>query len=65
MAAIDNTLAVRDVAAHLMKRANFASRNPGVILVFCICFIVGVFLVGLFIYKRIQRRKSEKSQLVV
>jgi hypothetical protein len=33
--------------------------------VFCICFIVGVFLVGLFIYKRIQRRKSEKSQLVV
>lgn len=33
MAAIDNTLAVRDVAAHLMKRANFASRNPGVMYV--------------------------------
>ncbi|KAL2105315.1 hypothetical protein VUR80DRAFT_8591 [Thermomyces stellatus] len=65
MAAIDSKIVAREFA-HLMKRdGNFASKHPGVILVFCICFIVGVFLVGLFIYKKLQKRKQAKSHLVV
>jgi hypothetical protein len=40
MAAIDKQLiAARDVASQLMKRKNFAAREPGVIVVFCIVFI--------------------------
>ncbi|KAH8131049.1 hypothetical protein ACSS6W_006722 [Trichoderma asperelloides] len=65
MAAIDKQLiAARDVASQLMKRKNFAAREPGVIVVFCIVFIVGVGLFGLLVHKWIQRRKAAtKSQI--
>lgn len=65
MAAIDKQLiAARDVASQLIKRKNFAAREPGVIVVFCIVFIVAVGLLGLFITKWIQRRKAAtKSQI--
>jgi hypothetical protein len=41
MAAIDKQLiAARDVALNqLVRRKNFAAREPGVIVVFCIVFI--------------------------
>lgn len=35
MAAI-NSIIARDVASHLVKRKNWAAREPGVIVVFCI-----------------------------
>jgi hypothetical protein len=38
MAAI-NALVARDVAGQLIKRKNWAAREPGVIVVFCIVFI--------------------------
>ncbi|PON26089.1 hypothetical protein TGAM01_v205033 [Trichoderma gamsii] len=65
MAAIDKQLiAARDVASQLMKRKNFAAREPGVIVVFCIVFIVSVGVLGLLIHKWIQRRKAAtKSQI--
>lgn len=43
------------------KRSNWAGENPGVILVFCIVFIVGLGIVLLFAYRRWMKRKAEKE----
>jgi hypothetical protein len=61
MAAI-NALVARDVAGQLIKRKNWAAREPGVIVVFCIVFIVAVGLIILWIFKILQRRKAAKSE---
>ncbi|KAM0257176.1 hypothetical protein ACHAQJ_004537 [Trichoderma viride] len=65
MAAIDKQLiAARDVALNqLVRRKNFAAREPGVIVVFCIVFIVAVGVLGLLITKWCARRRAAiKSQ---
>ncbi|KAG9250212.1 uncharacterized protein F5Z01DRAFT_678010 [Emericellopsis atlantica] len=62
MAAID-TVAVRDlVARELVKRKNWAQREPGVITVFAIVGAVALGLIALWIYKFMQKRKSAKQQ---
>jgi hypothetical protein len=55
MAAIDMSLVARSEVAisHLMKRKNFAAREPGVILVFAIVGAVVILLIGLFISKKV------------
>ncbi|KAJ5166759.1 uncharacterized protein N7482_005540 [Penicillium canariense] len=45
----------------LAKRSNWASREPGVILVFCIVFLVAVGLLSLVLYRRWMKRKAEKE----
>ncbi|CAI6341704.1 unnamed protein product [Periconia digitata] len=59
MAAIDMSLVARSEAAvsHLIKRKNWAAREPGVILVFAIVGAVAILLIGLFISKRLAARK--------
>ncbi|RPA77017.1 hypothetical protein BJ508DRAFT_330576 [Ascobolus immersus RN42] len=42
----------------LVKRDNFASREPGVIVVFCVLGAVALFLVGMWISKCMARRKA-------
>jgi hypothetical protein len=46
---------------HQFVRRSWAGRNPGVILVFCIVFIVAVGLATLFLYRRMMRKKAEKE----
>ena len=55
MAAVDMSLAARSEAVvhHLMKRKNWAAREPGVIVVFCIIGAVAILLIGLFINKKV------------
>ena len=55
MAAIDMSLVARSEVAvqHLMKRKNWAAREPGVILVFAIVGAVVLLLIGLFIQKKV------------
>ena len=48
MPAIDKTLIARDDSLHQLAKRNWAGDNAGVVVVFCIVFIVGVGLVGLF-----------------
>ncbi|KAJ6145392.1 hypothetical protein N7470_009287 [Penicillium chermesinum] len=43
------------------KGGNFASRNPGVILVFCIVFIVFLGLLSLFLYRQWLKRMAQKQ----
>jgi hypothetical protein len=55
MAAIDMSLVARsELAVHqLMKRKNWAAREPGVILVFCIVGAVAFLLIGLLVSKKV------------
>ena len=46
---------------HLIKRSNFASRNPGVILVFAIVGTVAIVTVGFVISKKLAARKVERE----
>ena len=39
MAAIDSKIVAREFAQLMKRDGNFASRNPGVIVVFAICFL--------------------------
>ncbi|KAM7208707.1 hypothetical protein V8F20_000870 [Naviculisporaceae sp. PSN 640] len=64
MPAISNVLVARDSFSHLAKRSNWASREPGVIVVFCILFIVGVGLIALFISKKLAARKEKKASAI-
>ena len=43
---------------HVMKRSNFATREPGVILVFVIVFLVGCALLGVLINRQINKARS-------
>ena len=48
-------------ARQLVKRDNWASENAGVVLVFCIVFIVAVGLIILFIYRKLLARKAART----
>ncbi|KAF2649599.1 hypothetical protein K491DRAFT_721542 [Lophiostoma macrostomum CBS 122681] len=63
MAAIDMSLVARSemAAQHLMKRKNWAAREPGVILVFAIVGAVALLLIGLFVQKKIAARKAASA----
>lgn len=51
-----------EAASHLIKREkNWAAREPGVILVFCIVFVVGSGLLGLCISRAISRRRAARA----
>lgn len=55
--------AMRRAAGHILeRRRNWAAREPGVVLVFCILFIVIVLLVALFITRKLQARRAARSQ---
>ncbi|PSR76438.1 hypothetical protein BD289DRAFT_486855 [Coniella lustricola] len=43
-----NSLIAREAYSTIAKRSNWASREAGVIVVFCIVFIVAVGVIGLF-----------------
>jgi ATP/ADP translocase len=63
MAAI-NALVARDLLSRqLAKRENWAQQEKGVIVVFCIVFVVAVGLIILWIYKCLQKRKAKKETL--
>ncbi|KAJ5782322.1 hypothetical protein N7457_004096 [Penicillium paradoxum] len=42
-------------------KGNWANRNRGVVLVFCIVFLVVVGIMALFGYRRFLKRKVEKQ----
>ncbi|KAJ5180592.1 hypothetical protein N7492_003802 [Penicillium capsulatum] len=44
----------------IAKRSNWASKNPGVVLVFCIVFIVAVGVFSLLAYRKWMKRRASK-----
>ncbi|KAJ5358862.1 uncharacterized protein N7496_011275 [Penicillium cataractarum] len=62
MPAVTMTIrAQADSLTSITKRGNWASREPGVILVFCIVFLVGLGIVALFAYRKWMTRKAKKQ----
>lgn len=45
------------------RRQNWAAKNPGVVLVFCIVFIVFLGLVSLYLYRKIMKKRAENRTL--
>ncbi|KAF2280680.1 uncharacterized protein EI97DRAFT_453935 [Westerdykella ornata] len=62
MAALDMSLIARSEATvhQLVKRKNWAAREPGVIVVFAIVGAVAILLIALFIHKKISARRAAK-----
>jgi hypothetical protein len=56
------TLDARDVAMQLVKRKNWAQHEAGVIVVFCIVFIVGAGVLALCINKWLVRRRANRPE---
>jgi hypothetical protein len=64
MPAISLPLVARDSFVQLAKRTDWPRENAGVMVVFCVVFVVAVGLLALWIYKKMLARK-EKSQSTV
>ncbi|KAF2842844.1 hypothetical protein M501DRAFT_993614 [Patellaria atrata CBS 101060] len=63
MPAISKELSLRaEEAVHqLVRRKNFAQREPGIILVFAIVGAVAILLIGLFVHKKLSARKAARA----
>ncbi|WAO89392.1 Hypothetical protein NCS54_00678200 [Fusarium falciforme] len=65
MAAIKSLITRDEVVNQLVKREkNWAAREPGVMVVFCIVGVVAIGLLGLFIHKKLAARKANKAVVV-
>lgn len=63
MPALDLSLIARDAQStvhQLAKRENWARKEAGVIVVFCIVFIVAAGLIGLFLYRKMLARRARR-----
>lgn len=54
-------IAARGQFAQIAKRENWAQQEAGVVVVFCIVFVVAVGLLALFIHKKLAARKAAKA----
>jgi diacylglycerol kinase len=63
MAAIDQSLISRELHELVKRRKNWAAREAGVVLVFCIVFVVASLLIGLFLWKKFQARRAAKADI--
>ncbi|RBR13330.1 hypothetical protein FVER53590_02740 [Fusarium verticillioides] len=64
MAAIKSLMTRDEVVHQLVKRKNWAAREPGVIVVFCIVGVVAIGLLSLFLYRKAIARKANKASTV-
>ncbi|KAI2625868.1 hypothetical protein GGR54DRAFT_637642 [Hypoxylon sp. NC1633] len=63
MPAINNAVIARDSFSRIVPRENWAQQEAGVVVVFCIVFVVAVGLIGLWISKAITRRRAKKASI--
>ncbi|KAI0095451.1 hypothetical protein F4814DRAFT_182358 [Daldinia grandis] len=63
MPAINNAVVARDTLSHIVRRENWAQQEAGVIVVFCIVFVVAVGLIGLWISKAVAKRRAKKASI--
>ncbi|KAH6649887.1 hypothetical protein F5144DRAFT_597389 [Chaetomium tenue] len=64
MAAINLSLVARDSFAQLAKRSDWPRENAGVMVVFCVVFVVAVGLIALLIYKKMLARREKRQSTV-
>ena len=51
------------VARELVKRKNFASKNPGVIVVFCVVGAIVILLISLWIHKKVAAKRKASNMI--
>ncbi|KAI1850773.1 hypothetical protein JX265_004484 [Neoarthrinium moseri] len=56
-----NTVVARDALSTIAKRENWAQQEAGVVVVFCIVFVVAAGLLALWLHKCITARKARKQ----
>ena len=64
MAAVDYSLIARSehqLNQLIRRKKNWAAREPGVILVFCIVAAIVSLLTGLFFMRKIQARRAARA----
>lgn len=64
MAAINLSLVARDSFTQLTKRTDWPRENAGVMVVFCVVFVVAVGLLALFFYKKMLARREKRQSNV-
>jgi hypothetical protein len=64
MAAINLSLVARDTFTQIAKRNNWPKENAGVMVVFCVVFVVAVGLLALFVYKKMLARREKRQSTV-
>jgi hypothetical protein len=54
----------RDAIAHLLtkREKNWAAREPGVVAVFCIVFIVAAGFLSVYISRAVAKRRAARQQ---
>lgn len=62
MAALTPLEARDAVQSLLVKRKNWAAREAGVMVVFCVVFVVGVGLLALCISRSLAKRRAARPQ---
>jgi hypothetical protein len=55
------TVVAREAFSTIAKRSNWAGHEAGVVVVFCIVFVVAVGLIGLFVSKKLSARRAAKG----
>ncbi|KAJ5969675.1 hypothetical protein N7501_005923 [Penicillium viridicatum] len=55
------SLSLHQIVERSGHKGNWANRNRGVVLVFCIVFLVVVGIMALFAYRRMLQRKANKE----
>jgi hypothetical protein len=65
MPALDHSLASRDAAALVRRAADWPSQNVGVMVVFCIVFVVASGLIWLAISKKLTARREAAAHKAV
>ncbi len=61
MAALDYSLLSSRAVHDLVKRKNWAAKQPGIILVFCIIGAIAILLTSLMVHRKLQARKAAKA----
>ncbi|KAI5462701.1 hypothetical protein BGZ63DRAFT_423931 [Mariannaea sp. PMI_226] len=64
MAAINTSLIAREALNQFAKRSNWASRNVGPMVVFCILGAVAILLTFLWAQKKLAVRRDQKASVV-
>jgi len=60
-AILANTVALNGAVSHIAKRENWARKEAGVVVVFCIIFVVAVGLLSILISKKMKARKERNA----
>ena len=63
MPALDLSHSAAETLHQLVRRKNWAAREPGVILVFCIIGALAILLTAIFINKKLSERRARKAQI--